>query len=397
MKGKALVISVGTGTRADAQASLAHGLCYSITNNNPDYILFIVTTESREKTLPLIKANLGDYDKRVEEHLITNSDDLMELYGEFCNLIRDLKKQFQTVTVDFTSGTKAMSSALSMAGCMLEVNQLCYITGPKKDGITINGQERALTVAPLEITVDRKYAEAVTLFNRYQYAAVLLIVEEVERMTSSEKVLDKFLELKSCARAYSAWDKFDHQAAMQCLEDVSSSDFNENKRFLNELDKNPDKEPRYIADLINNAKRRAEEGKYDDAVARLYRTIELLSQYSLRRYGINDTSKVPVNQIPERLIEKYQLGQKGEVKVALDLGWNILAEKGDPAGIKFVNDNSIKDSLGKRNKSILAHGLTPLSQDDFSKFVKPVLQYSQMKIKEIDRFMSLSSFRQWPV
>jgi len=381
MKGKALVISVGTGTRPDAQASLAHGLCYSIASNNPDYILFIVTPESKEKTLPLIKANLGDYDKRVEEHLITNSDNLVKLYSEFCNLIRDLKKQFKIVAVDFTSGTKAMSSALSMAGCMLEVDQLCYITGPKKNGITINGQEEALIVTPFEITADRKYAEAVTLFNRYQYAAVLLIIEEVERMTSSDKVLGKFRELKSCAMAYSAWDKFDHQAAMQCLAGVSSSDFNENKRFLNELAKNPDKEPRYIADLINNAKRRAEEGKYDDAVARLYRTIELLSQYSLKNYGINDTSKVPVNQIPERLIEKYQLGQKEEVKVALDLGWNILAEKGDPAGIKYVEDNSLKDSLGKRNKSIFAHGLTPLSQDDFTKFLESVLQYSRMKIK----------------
>lgn len=397
MKGKALVISVGTGTRPDAQTSLAHGICYSITSNNPDYILFVVTSESKEKTLPLIKANLSDYDKPVEEYLINNPDNLVKLYSEFCNLISDLKKQFKIVAVDFTSGTKAMSSALTLAGCMLEVNQLCYITGSKKDGITISGQEEALILTPLKITADRKYAEAVRLFNRYQYAAVLLIIEEVESMTPSDEVLGKFRELKSCARAYSAWDKFDHQAAMQCLAEVSSPDFNENKRFLNELAKNPDKEPRYIADLINNAKRRAEEGKYDDAVARLYRTIELLSQYSLKSYGINDTSKVPVKQIPECLIKKYQLGQKEEVKVALDLGWNILAEKGDPAGIKYVNDNSIKDSLGKRNKSILAHGLTPLSQEDFSKFVEPVLQYARMKIKEIDRFMSLSSFRQWPV
>jgi len=55
-----------------------------------------------------------------------------------------------------------------------------------------------------------------------------------------------------------------------------------NKQFLGQLISNPKREngkpePYYVADLINNAERRAEESKYDDAVARLYRTMELIA------------------------------------------------------------------------------------------------------------------------
>ena len=46
----------------------------------------------------------------------------------------------------------------------------------------------------------------------------------------------------------------------------------------------------YLPDLLNNAYRRIEEGKYDDAVARLYRSIELTAQLGLVNEGVVDVN-----------------------------------------------------------------------------------------------------------
>lgn len=394
MKGKVLVISVGTGTRPDSQESLAHGIAYSIKTHNPDFILFITSNDGQEKTLPII-AQLLDKEEKHDVIVLEDVDDITKIYDRLSGTFAELKQNYRRVTVDFTSGTKAITGALTILGSLFEVSSLSYVTGERDAGVVIKGTERILDIQPLSIIADKRLNEAIALFNRHQYEAVLIMIRAIEKETSSRKILDRFNELKSCARAYSAWDRFNHQDAMQHLTEVHNEIFNENKRFLNELGKIAEKEPFYIADLINNAKRRADEGKYDDAIARLYRTIVLLSQYSLKKYGYLDTENVPLNKIPDDLIHKYKLILE-KVKVALDLGWHILAEKGDSAGLKYVNDNNIKDSLSKRNKSILAHGLRPLSQDDFTKFLEPVLQYTRMKISRIDQLMAFSSFCKWP-
>lgn len=43
---------------------------------------------------------------------------------------------------------------------------------------------------------------------------------------------------------------------------------------------------------MNNAYRRIEEGKFDDAVARLYRSIELIAQIDLNRRGLIDSKNL---------------------------------------------------------------------------------------------------------
>jgi len=77
-------------------------------------------------------------------------------------------------------------------------------------------------------------------------------------------------------------------------------DLNQNKRFLGQLQTAEEPEPYNIADLINNAKRRGtEEKKYDDAVARLYRTIELIAHHQLKtKYNIDPSAAKPTANTP---------------------------------------------------------------------------------------------------
>ena len=144
-----------------------------------------------------------------------------------------------------------------------------------------------------------------------------------------------------------------------------------NKQFLGQLISNLRREdgkpePYYVADLINNAERRAEESKYDDAVARLYRTMELIAQYRLRKnYGI-DPSNAETEKIPQSLMEKWNIPKdRKTVKLALNSDYELLDALGDPLGQKYMEDRKLKNLLLKRNASILAHGQTPVTKQTY--------------------------------
>jgi CRISPR-associated protein (TIGR02710 family) len=60
-----------------------------------------------------------------------------------------------------------------------------------------------------------------------------------------------------------------------------------------------------VEDLVLNAERRAKMERYDDAVGRLYRALELLAQVHLwRRYEIK-TGEVDLSKLPDALRAQY--------------------------------------------------------------------------------------------
>ena len=152
-----------------------------------------------------------------------------------------------------------------------------------------------------------------------------------------------------------------------------------------------------IQDLFLNAQRRAAQGRYDDAVARLYRAIELLAQARLKLgYQIN-TGDVKLDNLPATLQGKYKnkVNNNGKIQLSLRSAYELLVEfnqiKREPFGQLFTeNKNKIVDFLRIRNNSILAHGFTPVSEGDYKKaqtffdsFLKDVFSLlSQAKMME---------------
>lgn len=390
---KALVISVGTGTRpgTEAQDSLAHGILYSINNHNPDKIFFIGSKESVEKTLPLV---LGEISKEHDIIMVEDPDDINKIYDILSHRFKAIRKQFTSITVDFTSGTKAMTGALTILASLYESNNLSYITGARKDGIVVKGTEKLLTISPYPIIFDKRFAEAAGFFNKYQFDASLEILDQLENTIAHPALLARLSPLKQAALAYSAWDKFDHIKANELLATIKLPQFNDNKAFFGKLHSKAEKEPYYIADIINNARRRAEEGKYDDAVARLYRVIELIGQYRLKGFGIDDTASVPRNKIPAALQGEFH-HKKDKIQIGLDMDYRFLAALGDDLGKKFINDSAVKDALKKRNNSVLAHGLGPVNKAAYEKLLAAALEYATATVKNLDVLLDESCFAKW--
>ncbi|MDI6793613.1 MAG: TIGR02710 family CRISPR-associated CARF protein, partial [bacterium] len=148
-----------------------------------------------------------------------------------------------------------------------------------------------------------------------------------------------------------------------------------------------------LADLFANAARRAEEGKFDDAVARLYRAVELLAQFFLARKGI-DAGDIDLESLPLNLREKYSQMKdpKGKIKIAQERGYILLEEMGEELGQAFLESKRLRNALKSRNDSILAHGLTPISSDDYQKLAEEVTKLAFVFLPALEKLKTEAEF-----
>jgi len=399
---KTLIISVGTGTKPTKQAvkSLANAITFSIKHHNPDKTIFIVSEQSLETTLPKILQKTKLKPENYETVLIENPDDIQKIYETLQPKFRQTKRKSDQIAVDYTSGTKAMTSALTILGTIYEVNALSYITGERKGGIVQAGTEKLNIVQPYFATTEQKIKTAIRFFNKHQYNATIEILKQIQKNIKAPKITKRIKPLLQLARAYAEWDKFQHQKAFNIIRKIDKKELNGNKRFLglltNTLKQNQKPEPFYIADLINNAKRRSEEKKYDDAVARLYRTIELIGQYQVRtKLGIDPSNAKPEN-IPKKLLNQWKTEPTQEkLKLGLRKCYELLNAKNNPLGEKFCNDKKLQNLLSKRNASILAHGTTPVEQENYENLLKKTIEYAQIAVEKLEQLIEESRFIKW--
>lgn len=395
---KAMLITVGTGRNRE---DIAEGIVFSIKRENPEFLCFFVTPKSNKETLPLIVSKLGinKGTYRVIEH--GEADDIQELYMHYDGVLRDIINEGfspEEIVIDYTSGTKSMSAALFAVGIAREVGAVTYISGKRDDsGRVIQGTEKQvspnITMLRMAIKLDR-FSK---LFNSYQFEACMSLLSEFEKKISQETVKEKLAFLESLTRAYMLWDRFDTERSLKELTELSRR----NEGFLRELeikgqlDRNKEllyreKQSKYsverIVDLFKNAERRFEEGKYDDAVARLYRTIEYMAQVRLftNHNGI-ETGDLDMDRLREKLdkatIEELEKKRsEGKVKVGLVDSFFLLYKLGDKMGRRFVNEfndsnSELKKYINLRNQSILAHGFTPIGREGAEKLKGIVESY----------------------
>lgn len=125
-----------------------------------------------------------------------------------------------------------------------------------------------------------------------------------------------------------------------------------------------------VGDLINNAERHAHRGYFDDAVGRLYRATEMFAQTRLKITHNLDSGEMTPGNLPAEIRPKYQTRVRENNRLLLGLrdDYALLADLNDPMGVLFESrSRKITDILKKRNDSIFAHGVRPLSDSDYRK------------------------------
>ena len=409
---KGMVITVGVGR------GIEHAIALSIRNSNPDYIVFLVTEQS-EKTLEKIEQEakgLGITLPPYETELISDENDAELACEAAFNAIRKLSEKgiaTSDITVDYTTGSKSMPAGALYTAIMEGCAEIVYVTGLRdENGRVISGTEKFITAVPNRLMARRILKEAVRLFNARQFTSAKQLIDEFLKPFPQDKVAELFPDLDSLSKlctAYQAWDAFDHITAQKAFEKVNREMMKHwspdrqidcNKGWVGKLTKkltaqNPTERlcKELLVDLWANALRRLKEGRFIDAVARLYRLTELIAQFQLwHKYGI-DTSNVDISKVPESVrgkMENYR-DEKGKIKITLRESYELLETLGDEIGMEWAQPK-LRDALSARNNSISAHGLEPVTEEVARKLKEATEPLVKRLVPELDSLFREAQF-----
>ncbi|KYC43956.1 CRISPR-associated protein [Scytonema hofmannii PCC 7110] len=363
----------------------------------------------RVEKLPNIVTQIGLEDRfRADRDLILiqEPDDLSECYLKVSSFIQSIQQELPDAQImaDYTGGTKSMSVGLAMAALDNQVS--VYVTAAVRTNIVkiergeLTGQA---SVAPViaQRTIEQFLP---TFLQQYNYSAA---IAQLRRLLSSmilpSETKRKIQTLYACCSGLDAWDRFDHREALELLEpQMSHTEIRQLALFLKrvinsrgQIDEKFDSSSgteghgyEIVQDLLNSAERRATQERYDDAVGRLYRALELLAQIRLKKtYGIR-TGDVDLQQLPESLRNEYEQQRspiKGVIQLALRSSYELLSKlPDDPLGKVYQeNSNKIINALKVRNNSLFAHGFQPINSSDYQKVSEVFVKFIQSAITSV--------------
>ncbi len=319
------------------------------------------------------------------------------------------------VVVDFTGGTKCMSAAAALQArrwpCLFS-----YVggSGRTKDGVgvVISGAEKVVHQAnPWDALGYQAVEDFVALFDQHAFRAAAHIAGTAKKRVSRPDRKREFAVLERLASGFDAWDRFDHKTSKASLEDIDKcandlravvgqargnavlAALRQSRTFLEEMCRAAHPGRPHILDLLTNARRRKQEGRLDDAMARLYRAIEALGQVALReRHGIENTGSVPLERVPGTLRQAWAArASEGHVKLGLQDVFELLASLRDPLGQRFHDAGLGGQSspLVARNQSILAHGFQPVGDSVLEKLWPVALSLADLDEASLPSFPTL--------
>lgn len=320
------------------------------------------------------------------------------------------------VVVDITGGTKCMTAAMAIQAshwpCLFS-----YVGGKERTkdgvGIVVSGTEIVRHAQnPWDALGHQAVDDFVVLFDQHAYLAAANLAAATMRRVSRPDRKRELSSLEQLAKALDAWDRFDHTTSKSLLASVSKSANDlraalgptrgdrvlagaaQLMTHLGQLGQAQPPSRHHVLDLLANAKRRKDEGRFDDAVARLYRALEAIAQVSLKEgHGVESTEKVPLERVPEALRTTWAAhANEGVVALGLQDDYALLAALGDPIGQKFQGAglSGTKSPLVARNRSILAHGFERVTDAVFDKLWTSALCLANVDVASLPSFPELA-------
>ncbi|MGI6387341.1 MAG: TIGR02710 family CRISPR-associated CARF protein [Desulfomonilia bacterium] len=272
------------------------------------------------------------------------------------------------IIANYTGGTKTMSLAMGLIGILSEQWDLSINRGPRIDLIKVRGGDMPVAVEKWRIYADIQMKAVREAIDDFDYNQAMHMIGALLSRPLDKKFRDRLMSSHQICRAFDAWDRFDHKKALELLEPHSKSQHESIillKRLLGLIEGSGYEQ---VGDLLNNAERKAHRKNYDDAVARLYRATELFAQIRLElKYQLR-SGNIELGDLRKDLQEEYApfVGDKGKILLGLKNDYELLFRLDDLLGKLYMEQKSkIISTLKTRNQSILAHGLTPLTESDY--------------------------------
>jgi len=389
----------------------------SLKEIKPDYIIFLCSDNS-----PAVKGSYTQITDKVEKKnrdcstsflanipsqvnlkeetweivKIKYFDDLSSCYEISICTIKDIRERLvpEEIIVDYTGGTKSMSAGLAAAALDDGNCKIVLVSGMRSDLEKVrNKTEYVKPVAYYDTLANKSMMQAASLVKRFDFSGAMDILELSIRLPLSnekEEELKKYLDI---CRGFDAWDRFDHALAFQFLDPY--------RKYLvpyvitlekikKEMEGNSISYL-LVEDLLLNAERRSVQGRYEDAIGRAYRAIELTAQIRLRTKYQQDTGNItiePLYSIGEEFrdkLERHRNNEDNKAQIGLMLSYELLAELRDPVIQPWLEDNRnrIRNFLSYRNNSLFAHGFKAIDRDTYEREVPPIVETIRRLIKDL--------------
>jgi len=372
-KRRVLICTTGTGRGSEVPVQL------SVEYLNPDKAVLIVTEESKRRIEEIgLVSYLEERGVEYGFYEIDEAENMDLVFRRCAEMLQKLERaedEEPEVYLNYTSGTKSISVGLCLAGLLMNYSNYCYVGGKMRDEFgRVTKAEEVKTYKVYFIREAMLKRDIATLLNRFNYKGAMDIL-------STYKVSDQMEKVRNTIDLLSHWDAFDHNHACELIkgnkpfvkqiEEMRKRYAHSLKRICEEKNGKPPIGVYTLADLILNARRRIEEGKYDDAVARIYRSSEMAFQILLwQNFGISTTdvdTEMEIFSPKERETLRKWKGDAEKLQLGLRKAAELLSWK-----IPDVKDIlvDLEKHLAKRNYSALAHGSTPVSRENALSFMK---------------------------
>jgi CRISPR-associated protein (TIGR02710 family) len=368
----------------------------AINDQQPDYVIFICTDkdpatgrpgsnvqitgtgncikarpQDEKPTLPNIPAQTGLSPEQYQVCLCY-ADDLDQIYLTCGEAINDALNRFPAARIiaDYTGGTKSMSAALTMAVLEHQDIELQLVAGSRGDLVKVQDGSQYAAVANIErLRFERLIAPYRHAWTRHAYSEAEAGLKLI-RPPHQNELRGQYTRFRDLSRAFAEWDNFNHAAALDIIQRYAPSLSPALKAYLPIAmrlnDQNTGKrDAARLFDLYLNALRRAAQGRYDDAIARIYRLIEWTAQWLLKNLYDIETANVNQADIPEGVT--LTRNRDGQWQAGLFNAWQLIKHKTSGEAARFIarEENSLLDYLKIRNGSILAHGSEPVKARDW--------------------------------
>ncbi|WP_117236922.1 TIGR02710 family CRISPR-associated CARF protein [Thermus sediminis] len=361
----------------------------SIAEHAPEGVVFLASQQSQTTVAEVLKTWEGSF--RHHTLLLEDAESLMEAYQAATRALKKaLEWEATALIADLTGATKPMAAGLVLALTGRGVT-FSYVGGEKRDpttGRVLSGAERLrLLEDPTARLGLREWQAFTRAWNALNLGVALGELEALlgKELSPSER---RFYEaMKGVVEGLLEWDRFRHREAWERLSPslpvalavAEAWGHGAKARVLKGLEEalptlkalaGSGGRPTFplLQDLLANAERRAEVGRYDDALARLYRAIELAVEADVQeRLGflLKDPRTWPQGfpeTLRERILKPRGLMDLLEAAFELDLAFGAA---GTLAQRLFGQKNRLQALLQKRHESILAHGTRPVEKGEY--------------------------------
>jgi len=393
---KALLITLGDNPQR---------AIFTINHYRPEYLLFFGTEQVRSLIEQVIQPGIEQMPKRWDCIVTPDAASLPECYRVLAKQLHELLRTWQVqageLVVDYTAGTQSMVMAMTLAS-LEHCTRFAFLKDAESPTLIESN--------PWDYKAGDEAKQAALYFNQGRYTQARIIFSRLqERVSGGSKPLYK--ALSDLADGYDLWDGFQHQKALEKLKGAKKAlelsavwggppgiksillAVGENLSFLEKVmmaQRHPDRT--IFLDLLANAQRRAQlDHRYEDAMTRLYRALEVLAQIQLEKsHGIKPQDVRP-EQLPESVREDHRRCSTseldGKIKLALYSAYHLLKILGDPLGQTFFSLwPQIKLVLDVQHHSILAHGFESIKPERYKEMFDLTIKLSGARPEPLPRF-----------